>query len=1059
MTISTFPRISLVSLLALAARRLCSFALLFTLFLSISAGVLPTSLWAQGSSAPAFVAQPSDKTVAAGASATFEVQVTGFAPLYYRWERLPAGSSTWVLLSFSDDVLYSGIFSSALTVRVAGAGMNGDQFRCIVRDGKDITSTSASAMLRVGQGQAQAPVILTQPTHLTISTGSEGIFNVVAVGTAPLTYQWYQGNNRILGAVLSSYRIPSVQAGDAGNYYVEVSNISGTTRSQTATLLVVTVAPSVGTYAVTTVAGTPNVSGLVNGTGTNARFNTAIGIAVDAAGSAYIADDNNHVIRKVTAAGAVTTFAGIAGGGGSNDGTTTARFLYPKAVAADADGNVYVADTLNHTIRKITPAGLVSTLAGSPGSTGSTNGTGSAARFNMPQGIAVDKSGNIYVTERVNHTIRKITPAGVVTTLAGTAGVVGTADGTGTAARFNAPTGIGVDTLGNVYVADTYNYTLRKITPSGVVSTLVGVAGTAGSSDGAGQSARLRNPNGVAVDLAGNIYIADGIDATIRKVTPAGYATTIAGLAGLRGTVDGVGADARLHTPYGIAVTPSGDLLISDVVAFVIRKATFLAPPQIGVHPSDTTVNAGANATFAINAVGTAPLSYQWQAQTVGQSTWTNMFDLVSVAPALGYSGVKTATLTIHYASTALSGTRFRCVVTNARGNQSSEAATLTVIPLAVVPSLTSSPVSQTVTEGQSAQFSLSAAGTTPLTYRWYAQSGNGSWVDLTTDASASFTGAATPTLTFPATTLAQNGLRLRAQVSNSAGSVTTDTVTLTVNALPAVTPSRLTNLSVRAYAGSGDDTLIMGFVMAGSGEKSFLVRAAGPALSSHNLILPQFILPDPKVTLNSVEGPELAQNDTWGGTNELQSAAQSVGAFAFPEDSKDAALLKRLGKGGYTAVVTPADSAHGVALAEVYDTDASNAQLRLINLSARNLVRSEGGVYTVIVGFSITGTSPKKVLLRGVGPTLKDHGVDAYLATPKISLYESSGTLITQNDHWNNDPAILTAAAQSGAFPLKTDSRDAALLVTLAPGGYTVLLTSSTNAIGVALAEIYEVP
>ncbi|MDG1409691.1 MAG: hypothetical protein P8Q52_03015, partial [Acidimicrobiales bacterium] len=189
--------------------------------------------------------------------------------------------------------------------------------------------------------------------------------------------------------------------------------------------------------------------------------------------------------------GTVTTFAG--GAQGSADGTgADARFNYPKGVAVDGDGNLYVADSNNHTVRKITLAGEVTTLAGTAGSSGSVDGTGADARFNYPHEVAVDGDGNLYVADTSNHTIRKITPAGVVTTLAGTAGSSGSADGTGADARFTSPNGVAVDGDGNVYVADTYNYTVRKVTPAGVVTTLAGTAGSNGSDDGTSADARFK---------------------------------------------------------------------------------------------------------------------------------------------------------------------------------------------------------------------------------------------------------------------------------------------------------------------------------------------------------------------------------------------------------------------------------------------------------------------------------------------------------------------------------------------------------------------------------------
>ena len=183
--------------------------------------------------------------------------------------------------------------------------------------------------------------------------------------------------------------------------------------------------------------------------------------------------------------------------------------IFPTGVAVDSAGNVYVADTDNYTIRKITPSGVVSTLAGLAGSYGSADGTGSAARFISPWAWRwIARAMSMWPTTG-NYTIRKITPSGVVSTLAGLAGSFGSADGTGSAARFYYPTGVAVDSAGNVYVADTGNDTIRKITPSGVVSTLAGLAGSFGSDDGTGSAARFHDPTGVAVDSAGNVYVAD----------------------------------------------------------------------------------------------------------------------------------------------------------------------------------------------------------------------------------------------------------------------------------------------------------------------------------------------------------------------------------------------------------------------------------------------------------------------------------------------------------------------------------------------------------------------
>ena len=324
---------------------------------------------------------------------------------------------------------------------------------------------------------------------------------------------------------------------------------------------------------VTTLAGLAGTSGPTNGTGTAARFSIPRGVAVDTAGNVYVADSNNQSIRKITSAGVVTTLAGLAGTLGSTDATgTAARFKFPQGVAVDTAGNVYVADTDNHTIRKITSAGVVTTLAGLAGTSGALDATGSAARFNRPQGVAVDATGNVYVGDNANFTLRKITSAGVVTTLAGVAGNFGSADGTGTGARFAGPRGVAVDTTGNVYVADG-DYVIRKITSGGVVTTWAG-GYPSGSADGTGATARFSSPYGVAVDPTGNVFVADSANHVIRKITPLAEVSTLAGLAESRGTADGTGPAARFFNPQGVAVDAAGNIYVADSSNHTIRKVT-----------------------------------------------------------------------------------------------------------------------------------------------------------------------------------------------------------------------------------------------------------------------------------------------------------------------------------------------------------------------------------------------------------------------------------------------------------------------------------------------------
>ena len=339
----------------------------------------------------------------------------------------------------------------------------------------------------------------------------------------------------------------------ATNYTVTATNTLGSVNS-TISIAVI----NAGT--VSTLVGNAAANGYVDGTGTSALFKSPAGIAVDSSGNIYVADTTNHAIRKVTQAGVVTTLAGLTTGtSGSTDGTgTTASFSSPRGVAVDYSGNVYVADTSNYRIRKITSSGVVTTLAGSSTS-GSADGTGTAARFNAPSGVAVDSTGNVYVADTSNNAIRKIASVGTVTTLAGLAGTSGTLDGTGTAARFNFPYGVAVDSSGSVYVTDYSNSLIRKVTSAGVVTTL------------ANSTAGVSTPVGITLDSSGNLYIAQAY--RVLKVFPSGSIITIAGLASSQGSTDGTGSIARFSSSLnGIGIDSSGNLYVGDSGNFNIRK-------------------------------------------------------------------------------------------------------------------------------------------------------------------------------------------------------------------------------------------------------------------------------------------------------------------------------------------------------------------------------------------------------------------------------------------------------------------------------------------------------
>jgi len=324
-----------------------------------------------------------------------------------------------------------------------------------------------------------------------------------------------------------------------------------------------------------------------------AQFSNPAHCACDADGNPYIADSDDHRIRKVAVDGVVSTIAGDGTAGYQDGPGAAARFIRPNGVAVGASGTLYVADCGGHRIRQITPEGVVSTRAGS-GEAGFVDGQGTDARFHFPAGIAVDSQGNIFVNDYGNHRICKITPVGEVTTLAGS-GAASRADapsGPGTSAGFDRPTGIVADNEGNIYLSEYGNDGIRKLTLAGAVTTLAGGGGdggAAGFQDGVGSDARFDSPCCIAVDGDGNVFVADNGNHRIWQVTPDGTVTTVAGNGAL-GTADGTGTAMTFHSPYGIAIDPEGNIIVTELMSHRIHKIIAgltppLGPPQPEVLP------------------------------------------------------------------------------------------------------------------------------------------------------------------------------------------------------------------------------------------------------------------------------------------------------------------------------------------------------------------------------------------------------------------------------------------------------------------------------------------
>jgi hypothetical protein len=431
--------------------------------------------------------------------------------------------------------------------------------------------------------------------------------------------------------------------------------------------------------------------------------------------------------------------------------------------------------------------------------------------------------------------------------------------------------------------------------------------------------------------------------------------------------------------------------------------------PTITSQPVAQTVVVGASMAFVVVATGTAPLAYQW---TKDGAT---------------LAGATSATLALTNVQSASAG-RYAVTVTNATGAVTSAGAALTVSTSASPPAITTAPSAAAVVAGTSASFVVGASGTAPLMYQWKKDG-------------QTLVGATTAGLTLASAQLADAGT-YAVVVTNAAGSVTSSGALLVVTA--AGPTSRLSNLSVRT-AMAANQTLIVGIVVQGGG-RDILVRAAGPALAAFGL---PSAMADPRLDLYR-GGVVAFSNDDWPAS--LEPVFISTGAFGFPPRSKDAAFLQKLSDdAAYTIQVR--GTGVGVVLVEAYDVGEGNTP-RMINVSARNRVGTGDDI--LIAGFNVTGTGLKQLLFRAVGPGLAAFNVSGFLVDPKIEIYEGATKLI-ENDNWS--PTLASTFSAVGAFSLPAGSRDAALLMTLASGAYSVQVKGADGGSGEAVVEIYEVP
>ena len=806
---------------------------------------------------------------------------------------------------------------------------------------------------------------------------------------------------------------------------------------------------------------------------------TLSGVDVDGAGNVYAASDPSGRVYRLSPSGTATTIASILH-------SRYALLTGPSDVAVTSDGRVYAANYLAGTIMGIPPGGGTSVAFGLTDADGSADGTAASARFFIPRGLVADRSDNLYVADTGNHTIRKITPAGLVSTVAGSPGHPGNADGSGSAAQFNYPYDIAIDTAGNLYVADSGNNQVRKITPAGLVSTIAGPTAPPGD-------APLKSPTGVAVDAAGNVFFADSGNRTIRKITPAGAISTIGGQYGQAGTTDGTAGLARFNSPYRLALDSGGTLYIADGKS--IRRGVPTNAPAVPVitaplASSTLAVGPGADVTLTVAANAPTTLGYQW---------------LKNRVPIPGAAGT---TLTLPAVTPADAGI-YAVVVSNPAGAVTSNATTLTVS----VPTQTTfarrrtqpggsflwsiaAGNGQLVTVGTNGTILTSEDGTT-----WTARvSGTADWLTGVTYGAGKFVavgdrgrillstdGVTWATATDAGTTQRLNNVLFAAGLFVAVG----ENGSIVTSADAVRWTPRVSNVAGWLRGLTYNENI--GY-FAASGQKGTLLKSADGIVWEKESVSGF----DATLNLEAVVAVRSYADFVGIGTSGAtmfanfvpaatalaatwNTGTQSTGAsFVFRGLAQAASALFATGERG---VILSAPSVFGpwssvpsgttanlvsgvyfggslfiVGENETILQSDSLFNSRLLNISTRAQVGTDANA--MISGFVIKGSVPKQVLVRAAGPALGGFGLPGSLAAPVLTLFDGTGNPVAANTGWStggNTAAITAAAARVGAFHFATGSADSALLLTLNPGLYTAQVTGRNATTGLCLIETYD--
>ncbi|MCX6396057.1 MAG: PxKF domain-containing protein [Propionibacteriales bacterium] len=394
-------------------------------------------------------------------------------------------------------------------------------------------------------------------------------------------------------------------------------------------------------YALLFVAGTGTAGAPTAGPATSSNLFNPYGVAVDGSGNVYIADTVNNRVEKVTPGGQLSVIAGTGDTGAPTEGPATSSNLdLPIGVAVDGSGNVYIADYGNNRVEQVTPGGQLSVIAGTSSQGAPTAGPATSSNLNSPAGVAVDGSGNVYIADQGNHRVEQVTPGGQLSVIAGT-GVAGAPTaGPATSSNLDNPTGVVVDGTGNVYIADGRNNQVEKVTPGGQLSVIAGTGAAGAPTAGPATSSNLRTPFGVAVDGSGNVYIADTSNHRVEKVTPGGQLSVIAGTGAAGAPTAGPATSSNLSYPTGVAVDGTGNVYIADFGNHRVEK--LVAPPPATIYAFGLQQPLNADGSSIVKGNSTVPVKFTLKANGVATTSPVAYFSATKVSSSISGDDLET---------------------------------------------------------------------------------------------------------------------------------------------------------------------------------------------------------------------------------------------------------------------------------------------------------------------------------------------------------------------------------------------------------------------------------